>query len=229
MQSILIVEPSEDLRTAFTQSLEKDYRIFCCADGNNGLMLLQEHRPDGLITNLSLYGMDGLFFLESAGSLLPGAIITLAASYPPYVYQRLKDLGVSYPILIPCTLHSVTHRIKDLLNQDGRAVSSYDAQELISGHLRRLGIPCISGYHMLRIGIPLFSQDRTQRMTKELYPAIMKLCNCGHWTQVESAIRDVIHAAWDSRDEAVWAEYFDTDVCPSNKVFIYRLSEFLPL
>lgn len=227
MQSILIVEPSEVFRSELARELQKQYQVFCCGDSDEGAKLLKAHRPDGLILNLSLHGMDGLRFLEMMETPRPRAIITLSSVYPPYVLQALKDLGVSYSVLIPCTIHAVAHRMNDILCRLSPAVPP-DAQEIVAEHLRILKIPTRRGYQMLRVGVPLFAQDRTQSMTKDLYPAIAVLCNCNNWKQVESDIRDLIHCSWEQRDNEIWANYFsDTSRCPTNKKFISRLSEFL--
>ena len=227
MQSILIVEPSEILRGELERELKKLYQICCCENGDEGLRLLSEHHPAGLILNLNLPGTDGLFLLEHMEPPRPKAIITLSSSYPTYVLQQLKDLGVDYPMLIPCRLRAVTHRIRSILEEAG-AAKPPDAQEITAAHLQRLGVPRWGGYEDLRVGVPLFAQDPGQRMVKEFYAAVAALRGRDNWQQVERAIREAKEQAYRRRDEQVWKAYFpDLSGCPTNKEFIARLAEFL--
>ena len=94
MKSILIVEPSDVVRGELEAALQKDYRICACASGEEAEDLFMCCQPDGLLINLRLPGMDGLYFLEQHEQYLPPVIITLAASYSPPLEQRLVDLGV---------------------------------------------------------------------------------------------------------------------------------------
>lgn len=226
MQSILIIEPSDYLRTELEKELQKDHQIFSCSRGDEGLLLISMHHPDGLILNLMLPGIDGLMLLETVGSPLPKVIITLSAIYPPPVLQKLLDLGISYAILIGCPVHTIAHHIRSFMKSDIAAPLS--AQDIVSQHLCKLNVPYWRGYDDLRVGVPLFAQDPDQSMTKDLYPAIAALRGRDNWKQVEKAIRDVKEYAYKQRDNKVWKEYFtNTARCPTNRDFISRLSEFL--
>lgn len=82
------------------------------------------------------------------------------------------------------------------------------------------------GYSCLCIGIPRFAPDRSQSLSKELYPCIAKYYGYSDWHAVESAIRDVILTAWENRDPVVWEKYFPNQgKVPSNKQFIATLAE----
>lgn len=227
MQSILIVESSDVLRSELERELRKSYRIYSCAQGDEGLRLQTEHQPDGLIVNLVLHGIDGLFLLEHMAEPRPKAIVTLSSIYPPYIQQRLMDLGVDYSVIIPCPVRIIAHRMRDILEHSDRTVPP-DAQAVIVSHLQKLGVPHWGGYDDLRVGVPLFAQDPSQSMTKEFYPSVAVLRGRDNWQQVEKAIRDVKEYAYEHRNDAVWREYFlDASECPTNKAFIARLSEFL--
>lgn len=228
MQSILIVEPSETFRIELKRELESEhYQVFCCADGEEGLTLLQDHHPDGLILNLFLREFDGLSFLEAIQGFRPQVIITLSTYYPPYLELTLADLRVGHKLLMPCTIYSVTHRLCDMLQKIGLP-SPPDARQIIARHLQRMKYPARSGFYMLLAAVPLFAQDRNQGLTKELYPAVVALCGKDNWRQVESAIRDAKRSAWKHRDRAVWEEYFPGATrCPSNWKFLSCLADLL--
>lgn len=227
VQSILIVESSADLRVALEKELQKRYQTYSCAEGDKGLCLQAEHHPDGLVINLMLKGIDGLYLLEHMDEPRPKAIVTLSSVYPTYVQQHLMDLGVDYSVIIPCPVRIIAHRMRDILEHSDRTVPP-DAQAVIVSHLQQLGVPHWGGYDDLRVGVPLFAQDPSQSMTKEFYPSVAVLRGRDNWQQVEKAIRDVKEYAYEHRNDAVWREYFlDVSECPTNKAFIARLSEFL--
>lgn len=227
MQSILIVEPSDALRTELEKELQKDYQIISCSRGDEGLLLISTHHPDGLILNLMLQGIDGLALLESLESPQPKVILTLSAIYPPQVLQKLLDLGVNYTILIGCPVRTIAHHMHFFMESKD-TVAPPSAKEIIAGHLRRINAPHWGGYDDLRVGVPLFSQDSNQSMTKEFYPAVAALRGRDNWQQVEKAIRDVKEHAYAHRKDDIWKEYFpDTSQCPTNREFIARLAEFI--
>ena len=226
MQSVLIAEPSDELRTELSRELRKRYTVFVCDDGPSCLQMLSSEHPDGLILNLSLPGADGLQILESLPNPHPRAILTLAYIYPPYVLRALDRLGVDYWLLLPCALYAITSRIDSILAHNSPRAPKF-AYHAASKFLHELKAPYWNGYEMLCVAGPLFAQDRTQLLTKDLYPAVATLCNCDNWMQVEKGIRDLIHHIYENRVPDIWHQYFPDSECPTNRDFIYRLSELL--
>ena len=85
------------------------------------------------------------------------------------------------------------------------------------------------GYAFLRAAVLVMAHDRTQSVTKELYPTVAKRCG-GNPLQVERTIRAAIHSAWDNRDESAWNQVFHTDgpiPRPTNSAIISLLAEQL--
>ena len=87
------------------------------------------------------------------------------------------------------------------------------------------------GYTYLRESIPIYAKDPQQAITKELYPAVAKLCGSSV-DQVERAMRTAIERAWKRRDDQIWRLYFtpqsDGSIKkPSNSEFISRLADLL--
>ena len=227
MQSILIVEPSDTLRTELEKELKKDFLVHCCMNADEGLRLISEHHPDALLLNLRLPGIDGLTFLENMELPRPSVVITLSSAYSPSVEQRLLDLGVAYPLLAGCSVRTIAHHIRSFLEIATRSIPP-SAQQTVSSHLQILGVPRYGGFDDLRVGTPLFAQDPAQSMVKEFYPAVAELRGRDNWQQVEKAIRAAKEYAYAHRRDAIWQEYFpDTSSCPRNKEFIARLAEFI--
>lgn len=226
MQSILIVEPSDVLRKELVEELQKDYLVYSCTRGDEGLALYTQLHPDGLILNLYLESIDGVYFLECLDKP-PKAILTLSPTYSPVVYQRLLDLGVSHALMLTCPIRAIARHTRYFMENVPESLPP-TAQERATEHLHKLHVPNWSGFDDLRIAIPLFAQDPSIGIVKELYPAVVVLRGRDNWKQVEKAIRHAKEYAYTHRNDAVWSEYFpNTSHCPTNKEFIARLAEFI--
>ena len=59
MKTILIVEDVEYNRELLVQLLEDDYEVLTAADGAAGIEAATRHRPDLILMDLSLPGVDG--------------------------------------------------------------------------------------------------------------------------------------------------------------------------
>ena len=228
MLSILIAESEEAMRNALVLELRKEYLVYSAKDGQRAMALLRSQKPDILILSLSLHGTDGLLFLEDAAAFRPPIILCLSTVITDYIAQAAKGLGAGYILLKPCTLRAVTQRVRDMA-ENRPEPSDSDPEKIISRHLTRLGIqPSWDGHLMLSVGIPLFAQDTTQRLAKDLYPRISSRCNSSSDVAVERAIRMAIQRSWANGDRLVWQEYFPgLPRRPSNRSFICRLSQLL--
>lgn len=224
MRKLLIADSSRVMADLLDRHFRKHYCTAVCADGEEALELLRSFRPDALIMNLSLPKMDGITLLKAAGIHRPGTILALMDFPAEYAYMPLMSLGVGAILLKPCAVSAVASHLSALEAQQTSGPISK-----ATGYLRTLGIAShLDGYQQLRVGIPLFAQDPTQRVCKELYANIAAACGNGTTKQVERSMRSAIHTAWKQRDYAVWDEYFpETDGCPTNKAFISRLAEIL--
>lgn len=228
MQKLLIAESTGTFASALTAALGGTYEITCCQCGHDALRLLQELRPRALIIDLSLPYMDGLQVLRKS-AYRPPVVIALTSLATDYVLQMAKDAGAHFVLLLPCTVRSVVYHLEELCRRTTQLRDSVDPQRLTETLLQSLGIPVHqAGYQQLRVGIPLFAQDESQHLNKELYTAIATICGNDNQEQIERSIRECIHKAWKHRDEAAWRAYFpDAVKAPSNKVFIAVLAQRL--
>lgn len=234
MKHLLLVEPSEVFRSALVHLLDKKYRLTACGNGETALELLRELRPDILLIDLELPGLEGLEVLRLGSGHMPQIILALTGFISPYVQQRAKDLGISYIMRTPCRADAVAFRVTDLVHwYSSPHPAMPDPQAITAAHLQRLSFPIArDGTNQLRVGIPLFAQDPGQRLGKELYASICELLGAGTPQTVEHSIRVAIEAAYAEGSQAVWAEYFPPDgsgnvPCPTNRVFITRLAVIL--
>ena len=231
MQKLLIADSSDIFTSALESALREQFQVITCADGNSALELLQSHKPDILILNLMLPYKDGLTVLQET-RYHPPVIMAITTHVSAYVEHAIMALGVDYTMIAP-SVEAVVLRLRDLLRQYAAPTDSMDLEGWAIHHLHLLNIPThLDGYRQLCLALPMFARNPQQRITKELYPAVARLCGCQDGRSVEHSIRKAIHAAWKHRDNAVWRKYFafgpqGTIGCPTNKEFLCILAEVL--
>lgn len=218
----LIVDPVEEFRTALARALEPDFSTVCCSRGDEALEVIAGWKPQVLILDLDLPGLDGISLLRQLEDRPPVLVMTDMPT--PFVRSALEELGVQYAIRKPCSVQNVADRAFELsllpadLADDGKTAALLMALSLPIGR---------QGYQHLLTGLPLLSRNRDQRLSKELY-AVIAARSSTNSGSVEKAIRDVIRAGWAAGDRAVWQQYFPgLTRCPRNKEFLFRLADLL--
>jgi len=227
MRKLLIADSSEDFIVTLQTTLRHEYELSACTDGETALELLNSFHPDILLINLSLPIIDGLLVLQQA-VYLPNMILARATSITPYEAQCAKDMGVDLILQIPCSVRSIRNHLANLIRMEHipKLPDPQDVtkQILLDFHLS----PIPDGFQQLRVGVPLFLQDRQQLLFKELYPAIAQLCGKDDPRQIDSSIHRTIKAAWKNRDIPYWAKYFpDHTEPPANKEFLNTIADLL--
>ena len=233
MRKVLIADGSEIFASALEDALRTQYQVQVCADGATARDLLSHFQPDVLILNLQLPHTDGLTLLQTA-PFQPPVILAMTMHMSAYVEQSIAALGVDYTMICP-SVETVVLQLQNLLKCYDSPEAQPDPHSKAAQHLHLLGFPThLDGYQQLCIALPLFAQNPQQLMTKELYPAVAKLCNGKDGRAVEHSIRKAIRVTWEHRDNAVWRKYFASGPrghipCPTNKAFICRLAEILTM
>lgn len=227
MRKILIAEADETLRAEICNLLRRQFDITLCADGSTTLELLHTLRPDVLILNLMLPILDGFYILEHSQDVLPTVVLAICDFHNDYITQTARDLGVSYMFTKPCQPRIIAARVDHLLNHvpvpDQADGQTKTAQILLEFQFN----PKNDGFRFLKIGVPLFAQDPQQRVCKELYASVARMCGAGNWNQVERSIRSATEAAWKTQSPA-WQKYFpNAKSAPTGKTLISTLSQIL--
>lgn len=231
MRKLLIADASEEFRLALADVLRGTYLVRLSQEGNQTLEMLRSQKPDILVLDLLLPGLDGISLLQRAAEdgLRPMVLATTGFAND-YVLECSDRLGVGYVMVKPCDVHAVAARLADLHRHlKPPAVTRPEPRTLACNALLTLGVPTkLKGYNCLIEAVLETVRDPKQQVTKELYPKVAKLCD-GNAVQVERSIRSAIGAAWERRDEEVWRMYFKTNQeggleRPTNSEFIYALA-----
>ncbi len=234
MRKVLIALHSDDLSSVLQEHLEAHFSVACCQDGKTALMLLEQTRPEILILDLSLPELDGITLLEQAHAFRPPIIMAIIKQNSPYVLGAAPDVGIGYMMMIPINIQAMITRLLDMVNRYNKTRSRQEASETqTSQMLRELNFaPNLDGHQYLQAAIPVFAEDPSQRICKELYPAVAKLLGIEGKNNIERSIRSSIEKAWARRDAQIWEHYFPAGSAakpkrPSNKLFISRMAEEL--
>ena len=221
-RKVLIADPAEEFCQALTHALSPGFQVICCTRGDEVPALLASEKPDLLILELSLPGLDGISLLEQLSERPPVLVVSNAITY--YVQNALIRLGVEYAIRKPAPIQAVTDRAYDLV----RIAAAAQVPACLSELLMRLGLPSWrQGFRHLLTGLPLLIQDRDQQLSKELYDTIARLDHSSA-AAVEKAIREVIREGWNTGDRREWNRWFPClDRCPRNKEFLFRMADLL--
>jgi len=233
---LLVADSEEGFCSTLEENLRGQYHIKTCHDGTQALEILRLFTPDILILDMMLPGLDGITLLQRASEQgLNPSVIAMTNYCSDYISSAAGRFHVSYMMRKPCEVDACAARIMDISqNLQSSAAPKTDLRTQISNMLLQLGLSTkLKGYAYLREGILLYSQNATQMVTKELYPAIgAKFCSSRD--RVERAIRSAIQNAWKNRDNRVWHHYFACPEglachCPTNSEFIARLTDYLML
>lgn len=219
---VLIADPSEDFRAALTRELEGTFQVFTCARGDDALALVRREKPDVLILELALPGLDGIGLLRQLKE--KPRILVATDLNTPFVCGALVELGIQYALMKPCPVSTVAERALDLMRIDRSGPLNRSTCQL----LEQLGLPSSrQGFQHLLTGLPLLTMDRDQRLGKELYRQIAQLDGVTAGS-VEKTIREAIQIGWDNGDPQVWQQFFPGCTrCPKSKEFLFRLADVL--
>lgn len=228
---LLISDASEEFRLALADRLKNEYVIRMCGEGNETLVLLRTFRPDVMVLDLTLPGLDGITLLQRAGEEgVHPVILATTRFFNDYVQRSIEVLGVGYVMLKPCEIAATVARLTDLAESADRpAITHPEPRVIVTNALLAMGFEAkLRGFGCLVEAVLVKMQDPSQQITKELYPAVVHICG-GNSQQVERAIRSAIEKAWIHGDGAVWRQCFQPDGQgklrkPSNGTFISSLA-----
>lgn len=227
MRKVLIVDVSEHWRDVMERELGKLHQVCSCGDGIHALALAERFRPDVVIMDLMLPGVDGLNVLKKLREQSERMKIIVTGKYfSNFVNMALERYQVDSAMLKPCTAQSVTERVAELMEMDSPdAPVCQDPFDCITALLVRLGAPTSQqGFRYLRRGILLLMEEPNQQLTKSLYPAIAAEFETSP-ANVEKALRTTVTTAWKKRREEVWRNYFTQ--APSGQIPRPTAGQFL--
>ena len=217
-------------------------------DGKKLVSEAMKEKPDAIVMDAFMSGLDALGVLEDYGSIIKenGTLTFVLSSVEnPNFEEEILSAGADYYFLKPVDYSVVADRIIKMtswISKKSDNVSPFsfeDKKELeivISDIMRQIGVPAhIKGYQYLRQAIMLTVNDPElmHAVTKILYPTVAKQNNTTS-SRVERAIRHAIEVAWDRGDVDILSSYFGYTIQnsrgkPTNSEFNAMISDKLRL
>lgn len=210
MHKILIADTAELWRDRLAKTLGESCEVHTCADGEVALAMAERIRPDVLILDLLLPGMDGLALIKRLREWegCPHFIV-VGRYFSNYMTTALERYQVDTLIMKPCTGQSIAEHVAAVLSQDEEQLPvSPEPYDYITTLLVRLGAPTSQqGFRFLRRGVMLMMEDPSQQLTKALYPALAAEFGTSA-ANVEKSLRTTVTTAWNRRRDEIWRNYF---------------------
>ena len=230
MLKLLIADGTEAFRLALAENLKDQYILRVCQEGNEALAMMESFKPDLMVADLLLPGLDGISVLQWAAlSGVEPLVLATTGYFNEYISDAISRLNVGYVMLKPCDVQAATSHLLDLTDRMKMPdLTQPDDRTKVSNLLLALGFATNRrGYSYLRDAILSEIRNPGQQVTKTLYPNVGKPYGASG-IQVERAIRTAIEKAWDRRDPELWQQYFpgngNEDRKPSNGAVISALA-----
>jgi len=117
MAKVLVIDDEQGIRALLDTLLRrKGYDVIVAESGEKGLECLRRERPDVLVLDLKMPGMDGLTVLRQVRSLDPiMPVIILTGAGTAETEQRVRALGVTEYVEKEFSLHLLGDALKRLL------------------------------------------------------------------------------------------------------------------
>ena len=235
--NIMLADADEETRDMLRASLEDTGRFAVVAstgDGNEALTLAREVKPDILVLDMILPGLDGLSIL----SRLEGevTVVMTSAFVKQDIIAQAGDLGASLFVSKPYTDVALAENLLRIAEKADTRIHTPGLEELVTSIIHEVGVPAhIKGYQYVReaIMITVENMDVINSVTKILYPEVAKRYHTTP-SRVERAIRHAIEVAWDRGDLETLQKFFGYTVSnakgkPTNSEFIAMISDRIRL
>ena len=153
---MLIADSSEEFSDALADMVRGVYILRSCREGRETLAVLSSFKPDILVLDLMLPGLDGISILrQAAASGLQPMVLATSRYVSDYVVEAVSQLGVGYLMVKPCDVRATVARLGDLTQRLKQPLFSQpDPRTAVSNILLTLGVPTkLRGYTYLREAI----------------------------------------------------------------------------
>lgn len=136
MTSILIIDDEENIRNLVDAYLNAEgYTLYAAADGAHGLALFRRYRPDLVILDIMLPGMDGLEVLQHIRRESEAYVMMLTAKSEEADRVIGLTVGADDYLTKPFSPRELVARVKAILRR-GRSPAADDEPVLQFKHLR---------------------------------------------------------------------------------------------
>ena len=242
--SVLIAGSNEEVPAQLASQLERSEDVEVVGQavgGAQALPLLEAKRPDLLISELLMPGLDGIALPRKAPELSPETkSIVFSDCFSDRMRSECISAGAAYILISPFDVESLVSTLRALSRPAPAAAPKQPGgvklEAMVTDIIHEIGVPAhIKGYQYLRAAIILAINDMDviNAVTKVLYPSVAKQFDTTS-SRVERAIRHAIEVAWNRGDIEVLQKFFGYTVSnikgkPTNSEFIAMIADCLRL
>ena len=120
-KQILLIEDDEQFRSFVEQVLiEEGYLVLLAEDGHQGVLMIEEHKPDLIITDLLMPNKDGVRLITETRELHPETpIIAMSGGssfFSPAFLEAADTLGATYTLTKPFQGEQLVELIEKCFN-----------------------------------------------------------------------------------------------------------------
>lgn len=163
--TVVLADANEEFRTALQQTLENAEGfdvVGSAADGLAAAQLVQEKRPQLLVMDLLLPGLDGFGVLEQLEKAkVQVKSLIVSALYRDQIVAQAMSRGVSFFMPKPCETASLLEQMRRAMNEGEESESeSQSLEREVTAVIHEVGVPAhIKGYQYVREAIVIAVQD----------------------------------------------------------------------
>ena len=121
MRRVLIIDDEEDIREVAALSLEATagWNVFTAASGAQGIVVAQAERPDAILMDVMMPGVDGpttFREMQKIDEIKGIPVLLLTAKVQGVDKRRFADLGVAGVLFKPFDPMTLADQISEVLN-----------------------------------------------------------------------------------------------------------------
>lgn len=237
--TILLADSSDDARRLLQTALERSGRFEVVADTGDGTQvveLVRKHKPDLMVLDLILPGLDGLTILRKLKEEERPEILVTSNFVRQEMVAEAGNLGAAMFISKPYNEEAMIEHLLRIAEKRSEQFHAPGLEEMVTAIIHEVGVPAhIKGYQYVREAIMITVEDMEviNSVTKILYPEVAKRYHTTP-SRVERAIRHAIEVAWDRGDIETLQRFFGYTVSnikgkPTNSEFIAMISDRIRL
>lgn len=146
-RTVLLADANEEFRAMLQEAIEQAGEFTVAAstgDGREALRVIEERKPDLLLTDVALPGLDGLGLLQALKEregYVP-KIIIVSAFCGEKTMSDAEKLGVSYYLPKPCEPGSLLERMRGIFESPSAPErKSYTLKNTVTSVIHEIGVP----------------------------------------------------------------------------------------
>jgi DNA-binding NtrC family response regulator len=124
-KTILIVDDEKDLCTILSDSLSRDrYRVVTAFNGKMGLQLVKKEKPDLILLDIKMPGMDGIEVLRKIKKMKKEIVVIMFTAYGTLeTARKAMKLGAYDYVTKPVDLFLLKSLVKEVLGKASKSVT----------------------------------------------------------------------------------------------------------